>query len=216
MAFHLFISREAWCAVVHGVAKSQTRLSNWIHNTHIDGQAVSTYCQGWIMLLWAQVYKYLFVSLLSILEGISTHISRNGMAGWCGTFLIFWGIATLFSKVDAPFSSPPAVHKSSNFSTFSPTFPPWIFKLFTHSLSRHLNKSCHIQDAGATVRSKTNSACPGEACNLTQHRDGEQTQVGWVFFKKEECSQLKEWRAYPRGFPAPGSVNIWNFLPKGT
>ena len=84
---------------------------------------------------------------------------------------------TMFSKVDAPFSSPPAVHKSSNFSTFSPTFPPWIFKLFTHSLSRHLNKSCHIQDAGATVRSKTNSACPGEACNLTQHRDGEQTQV---------------------------------------
>ena len=38
----LVMDREAWSAVVHGVAKSQTRLSNWTTTTQIPGNPVGS------------------------------------------------------------------------------------------------------------------------------------------------------------------------------
>ena len=44
----MVIDREAWCAVIHGVAKSQTRLSDWTelnctdHSSQINGETMET------------------------------------------------------------------------------------------------------------------------------------------------------------------------------
>ena len=39
--------REAWCAAIHGVAKSQTRLSDWTEGIQIGRKDVKSYlCAG--------------------------------------------------------------------------------------------------------------------------------------------------------------------------
>ena len=37
-------NRETWCAAVHGMAKSRTRLSDRTHNTQVSGAVLCEHC----------------------------------------------------------------------------------------------------------------------------------------------------------------------------
>ena len=76
----------------------------FIHHLSMDTWVVSTFWLSWIMLLWTQVYKYLFESLLSIILGM--HLGVELLGHVVILCLTFWGTARLFSTGAAPFSIP--------------------------------------------------------------------------------------------------------------
>ena len=77
---------------------------------------ICTFWLSWVMLLWTLLYKYLFMSLLSVLLGIWLGVKLlDHMVILC---LTFWRTAKLVFHTTVPFSI--AMHKSSNFSISLP------------------------------------------------------------------------------------------------
>ena len=74
--------REAWSAAVHGVAKSQTRLSDWTTKSHLKSLTVT--CGYWLMYwinknnrMLSSLYKVIFSSVAQLCPTLCDPMYRS-------------------------------------------------------------------------------------------------------------------------------------------
>ena len=118
--WELVMDREAWHAAIHGVAKSQTRLSNWTE-LNIPSYGCLTFCLSiyqlmniWVVSIFCLLWKKLLSTftigfnwtyVLSSLKYVPTIGMLGHMLILC---LASSGTAKLFSTVTEPFCIPPS------------------------------------------------------------------------------------------------------------
>ena len=64
--WELVIDREAWHAVIHGVAKSQTQLSDWLNWTELIGPTIHPLFL--YVLHWAQISAWMWQSVVTLIN----------------------------------------------------------------------------------------------------------------------------------------------------
>ena len=102
--WELVMDREAWRAMIHGVTKSQTRLSNW---TELNINVLWHYCQdictwysGWCQMWGCQVVKQFQVSGWGIdLSKSAFLMSSSFVYFFLFLFAVFVILSSLIKKI---------------------------------------------------------------------------------------------------------------------